>query len=114
MDYEHGPSWIDTNSIFIAWKPRKNHSGLVSIPPKYITLQKRILLGSHKKQTTSNEKLVGLCSHDYSFICNCSIHILVICMLLKTGVEFGLSLGMLYCLELDEAPHRIFHNEYLL
>jgi hypothetical protein len=40
VDSEHGPSWVDTDSIFIAWKPRKNHSGSVSIPQKYITFAK--------------------------------------------------------------------------
>ena len=30
----------------------------------------------------------------------------------KIGVEFGFNLGMLYCLELDEASYIIFHNEY--
>jgi hypothetical protein len=30
VDSEHGPSWVDTDSIFIAWRPRKNHSGSVS------------------------------------------------------------------------------------
>ena len=40
VDSEHGPSWVDTNSIFIAWKPRKNQSGSVSIPHKYITFAK--------------------------------------------------------------------------
>ena len=40
VDSEHGPSWVDTDSIFIAWKPRKNQSGSVSIPQKYITFAK--------------------------------------------------------------------------
>ena len=43
MDSKHGPSWIDTCSIFIAWKPRKNHSGSLSIPQKYITFAKESL-----------------------------------------------------------------------
>ena len=30
----------------------------------------------------------------------------------KIGIEFGLNLGMLYCLELIEASYIIFHNEY--
>ena len=65
-----------------------------------------------QKQATSKEKLVGLCYRDYRFIHKFSRHILVICVLLKIGVEFGLYLGILYCLELDETPHRIFHNKY--
>ena len=40
VDSEHSPSWIDTDSIFITWKVRKNHSGSVSIPQKYITFAK--------------------------------------------------------------------------
>ena len=40
VDFEHGPSWIDIDSIFIASKPWKNHSGSVSIPQKYITFAK--------------------------------------------------------------------------
>jgi hypothetical protein len=40
VDSEHGPSWVDTDSILMAWKPRKNHSGSVSIPQKYITFAK--------------------------------------------------------------------------
>ena len=40
VDFEHNPSWIDTNFIFTAWKPRKDHSGSVSIPEKYITFAK--------------------------------------------------------------------------
>ena len=55
--------------------------------------------------------VVGLCHHDYDFICNCSRHILVICVLFKIGVEFGFNLGTLYCLGLDEYPYRIFHNK---
>ena len=37
--------------------------------------------------------------------------LLVICVLLKIGVEFELNLGMLYSLGLDEYPYRIFHNK---
>ena len=33
VDFEHVPTWIDTNSIFSTWKPRRNYSGLESIPP---------------------------------------------------------------------------------
>jgi hypothetical protein len=40
VDSKHGPSWVDTDSIFIAWKPRKNYSGSVSIPQKYIIFAK--------------------------------------------------------------------------
>ena len=40
VDFEHGPSWIDTNFIFIAWKPWKNQSGSMSIPHKYIAFAK--------------------------------------------------------------------------
>jgi len=40
VDSEHGPSWVDTDSIFIAWRPRKNHNGSMSIPQKYITFAK--------------------------------------------------------------------------
>ena len=72
--------------------------------------KKTTLFGLYKKEATLNEKLVALCYHDYSFICNCSRHICVICVLLKFGVEFGLNLEMLYCLELDEYPYRIFHT----
>ena len=81
-----------------------------SLKNTYI-LQKRTLLGSYKKQTTLNEKLVGLSYHDYNFICNCSRHILVICVLFKIGVKFGLNLRTLYCSGSDEHPYRIFHNK---
>ena len=36
--------------------------------------------------------------------------ILVIFVLFKIGVEFGLILETLYCLGLDEYPYRIFAN----
>ena len=64
----------------------------------------------------SNEKFVGsYCYHDYSFIHKCGRHVLVIlCVRLKSGVDFRLNLGMLYCLEMDEASYRICHNEYEL
>ena len=87
--------------------------GLTSVHPSKVhkLLQKTTLLGVHKKQAMLNEKLVGLCYHDYSFTYKCSRHILGIRVLLKIGVEFGLNLGMLYCWELDEYPYRISHNE---
>jgi hypothetical protein len=39
VDFKHGPSWI-TYSILIAWKPWKNHSGLLYIPHKHIAIAK--------------------------------------------------------------------------
>ena len=44
-------------------------------------------------------------------MCNCCKHILVICVLFKIGVEFGVNLQMLYCLGLDEYSYIIFHNK---
>ena len=55
-------------------------------------------------------KLVELCYHGYCFICKCSRLLSVICVLLRIGVEFGLNLGMLYSLGLDEYPSRIFYK----
>jgi hypothetical protein len=64
------------------------------------------------KQVTLNEKLVGLCYHEYSFIiCNYSKHILVVCVLFKIWEEFGLNLGLVYCSGLDEYSYKIFHKE---
>ena len=40
LPFTHSPCWIDTDSIFIAWKPRKNQNELVSIPQKYIYFAK--------------------------------------------------------------------------
>ena len=77
-------------------------------------MQKLTLLGSHRKQATLNEKLVELCYHGYGFKCYSSRHTLVIYVLLKIRIEFGLNLGMLYSLGLDEYPYRIFHNKYEL
>jgi hypothetical protein len=51
VDSEHGPSWVDTDSIFIAWRPRKNQSGSVSIPQKYITFAKDNLARIAQEET---------------------------------------------------------------
>ena len=40
-----------------------------------------------------------------------SRYILVICVLFKIGVEFGLNLETLYCSGMDEYPYRIFANK---
>jgi hypothetical protein len=37
---EYDPRLLDTNFIFIAWKPQTNHSGSSSIPQKYTTFAK--------------------------------------------------------------------------
>ncbi len=54
-----------------------------------------------------SEKLVGSLYYP-----KCNRHIIVIlCVRLKIGIEIGLNLGMLYCLELDEYAHRLLHKE---
>ena len=57
-DSMHGSSWIDTNFVFMAWKPRENHSGSLSIPQKYITFVKNTLLTLRMNQ--ANETLVSV------------------------------------------------------
>ena len=38
VDSKHGPCWIGTDFIFIAWKPWKNHSGSVSMYEFYFII----------------------------------------------------------------------------
>ena len=47
----------------------------------------------------------------YSSICNYGRYILVICVLFKTGVEFGLNLETLYFSGFNKYPYRIFANK---
>ena len=84
VEFEHAPRWINTNSIFIAWKLRKNHSGSLSIPQNYITFAKdnlAHLTGESSQWDLGRSQVVWLwTTPNIQHFCTWSININLTCL----------------------------------